>query len=648
MSKNILSSLSASDIATLAGVSRGAVSNWRRRHKDFPKPLEDVDGLEFDAEEVREWLTSRGYEIKSPDVDEALWSVVNALRDESGSAPYTHLLVALFAIRKRTREPLIESNTIAEDFEAMGAEQGLKDLDQFKQSFRVLQESGRLDEVEAIIDSIPFEDFGKVTDKLLERRGFGRSHWETGLNPESSRILARAVGKLPEDATVLDLACGRAGTLFDVASRQTERPALFGSDIVESSLDIARLRAYLHDIPVTLKSADVLEKDPFPGLKADAVVIEPPFGLHHGFEHSLGDPRWLVPPRTVSTDIAWIQLAASYLSPRGRGFVLSSSVPIRKGGVTQQTRAELVRSGLVEAIVELPRGVAYGTSIPTFAWVVSRDPDREAVLFVDASHEDLETIDIAKWLAKPESAPTHRLVPVRELMSGDVNLNPQMWLIEPFNVEEHADHIEKASTRLSEALTELSTQKAPIMVLDLPKAPMVSLRTLHERGYLKIRAVRKRHSKDVKVLKPADFAERVIDSNFANDGDFEIGVTDPLPRILVSTLSQISAAVDEVGIARLSPHISIVEVDPTRLNPYFVTALLMTSRNARFLQGGTFTRARVGDLEIPLLPLEEQQKIAEAVRDAWKLRQTMRRADADVIELLSNYVDYTVETTNPQ
>ena len=33
-----LAEVSAADIARLAGVSRGTVSNWRRRHADFPAP----------------------------------------------------------------------------------------------------------------------------------------------------------------------------------------------------------------------------------------------------------------------------------------------------------------------------------------------------------------------------------------------------------------------------------------------------------------------------------------------------------------------------------------------------------------------------------------------------------------------------------
>src|SRR5689334_9622015 len=48
------------DIAELAQVRRPTVSNWRRRHDDFPKPAKDNGSAPlFDAEEIARWLDSR-------------------------------------------------------------------------------------------------------------------------------------------------------------------------------------------------------------------------------------------------------------------------------------------------------------------------------------------------------------------------------------------------------------------------------------------------------------------------------------------------------------------------------------------------------------------------------------------------------------
>src|SRR5690554_909616 len=49
--------VTAADIARLAGVTRAAVSNWRRRHDDFPSPVGGTSSSPlFALDQVREWL----------------------------------------------------------------------------------------------------------------------------------------------------------------------------------------------------------------------------------------------------------------------------------------------------------------------------------------------------------------------------------------------------------------------------------------------------------------------------------------------------------------------------------------------------------------------------------------------------------------
>lgn len=51
--------VTAADIARLAGVGRAAVSNWRRRHADFPQPTGGTMGSPtFDLEDVQRWLVA--------------------------------------------------------------------------------------------------------------------------------------------------------------------------------------------------------------------------------------------------------------------------------------------------------------------------------------------------------------------------------------------------------------------------------------------------------------------------------------------------------------------------------------------------------------------------------------------------------------
>jgi hypothetical protein len=58
--------MTVTDIANLAEVQRATVSNWQRRHDDFPKPLPDVPGRpQFDGTAVRNWL-AKHYPTRYP------------------------------------------------------------------------------------------------------------------------------------------------------------------------------------------------------------------------------------------------------------------------------------------------------------------------------------------------------------------------------------------------------------------------------------------------------------------------------------------------------------------------------------------------------------------------------------------------------
>lgn len=55
--------VTASDIATTCGVSRACVSNWAKRHEDFPIPaIKGRDGIYF-ADEVADWLRVRNADL---------------------------------------------------------------------------------------------------------------------------------------------------------------------------------------------------------------------------------------------------------------------------------------------------------------------------------------------------------------------------------------------------------------------------------------------------------------------------------------------------------------------------------------------------------------------------------------------------------
>ena len=56
-----MSEVTAAEIARIAGVGRAAVSNWRRRYPDFPRPVGGSSASPtFDLDDVRDWLSANG------------------------------------------------------------------------------------------------------------------------------------------------------------------------------------------------------------------------------------------------------------------------------------------------------------------------------------------------------------------------------------------------------------------------------------------------------------------------------------------------------------------------------------------------------------------------------------------------------------
>ena len=66
----------AEEIARVAGVARGTISHWRRRHADFPAPVSGAGrGAVFDQAEVEAWLAGAGRCELAPNA--SLWREVS-------------------------------------------------------------------------------------------------------------------------------------------------------------------------------------------------------------------------------------------------------------------------------------------------------------------------------------------------------------------------------------------------------------------------------------------------------------------------------------------------------------------------------------------------------------------------------------------
>jgi predicted DNA-binding transcriptional regulator AlpA len=275
--------VTGSEIARLAGVTRAAVSNWRRRYGDFPTPVGGgVNSPLFDLAEVQAWL-DRQHKGQQVSVEVQLWQ---ALRGAYGDDMLGGLVdVARFLIEGEAGEELpADVARLARDLAGSG---------------------GAAEAVSALAE--------RFTDSV--RRA--------GSDQVTSSRVVRAVrhfaGEVAHDATLFDPACGIGSLLLAVGPEQGPRRC--GQEADARRATFAQLRAVLTaNVGADIAAGDSLRHDQWTNLKADLVVCDPPVGEPDwGREDLLLDSRWEFGiPSRAEGELAWLQHAYAHTAPGGR------------------------------------------------------------------------------------------------------------------------------------------------------------------------------------------------------------------------------------------------------------------------------------------------------------------------------------------
>ncbi|MFF2095990.1 N-6 DNA methylase [Streptomyces sp. NPDC058202] len=439
--------VTGSEIARLAGVTRAAVSNWRRRYADFPTPAGGgVNSPLFDLAEVQNWLDGqrKGQEAS---VEVQLWQ---ALRRVYGDDMVGGLVaVARFLAKGETFEGLPED------------------------SVRFARDMARSDGAAVAVSA------------LAER--FTDSVRRAGSDRVTSTHIVRAVrhlaGAVPSDATLFDPACGIGTLLLAVGADQGTR--VCGQEAEARSALFSQLRADLNGYTdADIRTGDSLRDDRWPDLKADLVVCDPPVGESDwGREDLLLDSRWEFGiPSRAEGELAWLQHAYAHTAPGGRVLmVLPASVAYRKAG--RRIRSELVRRGTLTQVTALPSGTAASHALPVHIWHLRR-PEALGDAVTSVRMLDLTANDPDGPLApRPEQVAE---VPLIDLLDDVVDLTPgrhvedshRDYAVEYQNLRAELTEQVRLLAQLLPALVEgdgLSSLDGPtVSVADLARAGLVA------------------------------------------------------------------------------------------------------------------------------------------------------------------------------
>ncbi|MBD0693215.1 N-6 DNA methylase, partial [Streptomyces sp. CBMA123] len=390
--------VTAVEIARLAGVGRAAVSNWRRRHSDFPRPVGGTDASPtFALDQVETWLRAQGKIAELP-LLERVWQLLDTLRDPAGhpAAPLVEAGAVLLLLhrapehwtvladqpdgRLATALPRAVADTAVHAF----GPDGPRDL-----RLPVLLGSTQLDLARLLADLAAEAGPTGAYEQLLTRHAEANTRQLSPTPPEAAALLA-AVSGVP--ATVLDPAVGLGAVLL----AHPPTTGRYGQDADPVAAALTRLRLALHTpadepgpLPLDLRTGDALRADGYPGDTFEAVLCQPPYNERDwGHDELQFDTRWpggLVPPRGES-ELAWVLHCLAHTRPGGlAALLLPPTVAVRRAG--RRIRAELLRTGALRAVIALPAGAAPPYGVPLHLWVL-RAPrpgdDFRQVLLVDA------------------------------------------------------------------------------------------------------------------------------------------------------------------------------------------------------------------------------------------------------------------------
>lgn len=325
--------------------------------------------------------------------------------------------------------------------------------------------------------------FGDAYEYLMTMyaSGAGKSGGEFFTPQEVANLLARItlVGKSRVNR-VYDPACGSGSLLLQFAKvlgKENVLQGFYGQEINLTTYNLCRINMFLHDVNYekfdialgdTLKNPKHWDDEPF-----DAIVSNPPYSVKwDGNENPLliNDPRFepagVLAPKSKA-DLAFTMHMLSWLSVDGTAAIVEFPGAMYRGGAEQKIRKYLVDNNYVDAVIQLPDNMFYGSTIATCILVLKKSKSDNKTMFIDASQEftkvgkfkvmqeEHRVKVLEAFASRTDSEYFARLVDNNEVAENDYNLSVSSYVAqedtrEVVNITELNADIERIVARQAE------------------------------------------------------------------------------------------------------------------------------------------------------------------------------------------------------
>ena len=229
----------------------------------------------------------------------------------------------------------------------------------------------------------------------------GKSGGEFFTPQEVSELLAKItiVGKKKVNK-VYDPACGSGSLLLQYAKvlgKENVENGFYGQEINITTYNLCRINMFLHDINYekfyighgdTLTDPIHWDDQPF-----EAIVSNPPYSIDWDGDANplmINDQRFspagVLAPKSKA-DLAFTMHILHWLATNGTAAIVEFPGVMYRAGSEQKIRQYLVDNNYVDAVIQLPRDLFYGTPIHTCILVLKKARKNNDVLFINAEQE---------------------------------------------------------------------------------------------------------------------------------------------------------------------------------------------------------------------------------------------------------------------
>jgi len=257
-------------------------------------------------------------------------------------------------------------------------------------------------ELGAVVDLIGTMTFGKSRAETSDTLGqvyeyflgkFASAEGKLGGQFYTTPSIVKTLVEVlqPTKGRVYDPCCGSGG-MFVQSERFVEAHggklgeiSIYGQESNPTTRRLCAMNLAIRGIDFNLGKThgDTFMNDQHPDLRADYVLMNPPFGKGESYPKAelINDVRWKKygVPREKPSNYAWMSHALHHLAPKGRaGIVMPRGTVTSAQGGDDTLRAAFLDDDIVECIIDMPGHLFFNTAIPCTLWFFNKAKERWA------------------------------------------------------------------------------------------------------------------------------------------------------------------------------------------------------------------------------------------------------------------------------